>query len=215
MDALRRRMLLALGVAPLAAPLAALAQAAPGGYLKLDPPVPVDTPPNKIDVIEFFWYGCPHCYRLEPLIEPWAKKLPADVVFQRIPAVFNNPQWTLDARIFYAFQALGLVQRLHRPLFDAIHRDGLRTADAAALDEWLRKHDVDTGKFDEVMKSFSVQSDTRRSMQLSLAYQITGTPALGVQGRYTINSDAVKSHEALLQTTDYLIGVVRKGVAKG
>ncbi|MGE5130301.1 MAG: thiol:disulfide interchange protein DsbA/DsbL [Sphingomonadaceae bacterium] len=214
MDSLRRRMLLAFGVAPLAAPLAALAQGAPGGYLTLDPAIPVDTPPNKIDVIEFFWYGCPHCYRLEPLIEPWAKKLPADVVFQRIPAVFNNPQWLLDARIFYSFQALGLVQRLHRPLFDAIHRDGLRTADAAALDEWLRKHDVDTTKFNEVMKSFSVQSDTRRSMQLSIDYRITGTPALGVQGRYTINSDAVKSHEALLETADYLIGVVRKGMAK-
>jgi thiol:disulfide interchange protein DsbA len=207
-------MLLAFGVAPFAAPLAALAQGTPGGYLTLDPPIPVDTPPSKIDVIEFFWYGCPHCYRLEPLIEPWAKKLPPDVVFQRIPAVFNNPQWLLDARIFYAFQALGLVQRLHRPLFDAIHRDGLRTADAAALDEWLRKHDVDTNKFNEVMKSFSVQSDTRRSMQLSIDYRITGTPALGVQGRYTINSDAVKSHEALLQTADYLIGVVRKGTAK-
>jgi len=213
MDSRRRRMLLAIGVAPLAAPLAALAQPAPGSFLQLDPPIPVDTPPGKIDVIEFFWYGCPHCYRLEPLLEPWAKKLPSDVVFQRIPAVFNNPQWTLDARIFYSLQALGQVQRLHQPLFDAIHRDGLRTADSAALDEWLGKHGVDARKFDDVMKSFSVQSDTRRSMQLSLSYQITGTPAMGVQGRYTINSDAVKSHEALLETTDYLISVVRKGMA--
>jgi len=214
MDRQRRSMLLALGLAPLAAPVTALAQAAASGrYIELDPPLPVEAQ-GKIEVVEFFWYGCPHCYDLEPKIEPWAKKLPADVKFRRIPAVFNNPQWTLDASIFYAFEALGLVDKLHRPLFDAIHRDHLRTNDPAALDEWLRKHDVDSKKFEEVRKSFGVQSKTRRSQQLSLAYRITGTPAMAVQGRYTINlSEQVPTFDVMLQTADYLIGVVRKGMA--
>ncbi len=222
MDRHRRRMLLALGLAPFAAPTAVFAQAAPGGYLELNPPLPVETR-GKIEVIEFFWYGCPHCYDFEPLIEPWAGKLSSDVQFRRIPAVFNNPQWMFDARIFYAFEALGLVEKLHRPLFDAIHRDRLRTTNAesgpqlqmsAPMGEWLRKHDVDPKKFDEVMKSFTVQSKTRRSAQLSLAYRITGTPAMAVQGRYTINlGDDVPTFAAMLKTADYLIAVVRKGMA--
>ncbi|HKI63686.1 MAG TPA: thiol:disulfide interchange protein DsbA/DsbL [Burkholderiales bacterium] len=208
----RRRIMLALGLAPLAAPLTALAQPAPGEYIELDPPLPVETR-GKIEVIEFFWYGCPHCYDLEPLLESWAKRLPPDVALRRIPAVFNNPQWTLDAQIFYSLDALGLVERLHRALFDSIHRDHLRTANLDALHEWLRSHKVDVKKFDATMKSFGVQNRLRRSAQLSIAYQITGTPAMAVQGRYTINSDAVRNHQALLSVTDYLIGVVRKGMA--
>ena len=213
MNLQRRRIVLALGLAPLAAPLSSLAQPAPGQYIELSPPLPVDTP-GKINVIEFFWYGCPHCYDLEPLIEPWAKRLKPDVAFRRVPAVFNNPQWALDAQIFYALDALGLVERLHRALFDSIHRDHLRTADLDALHEWLRSHKVDVKKFDATMRSFGVQNQLRRSAQLSIAYQITGTPAMAVQGRYTINSDAVRSHQALLSVTDYLIDVVRKGMAK-
>ena len=195
---------------------AGLAQAQPTAgaeYRALSVAQPTDIP-GKIEVIEFFWYGCPHCYDFEPVIEPWAKKLPSDVHFRRIPAVFNNPQWTFDAQIFYTFEALGLVEKLHRPLFDAIHRDRLRTNEPAAFDEWLRKHDVDPKKFDDVMKSFSVQSKTRRSAQLSLAYRITGTPAMAVQGTYTINlSEEVPTFSAMLQTADYLIGVARKGMA--
>ncbi len=209
----RRRILVTLGLAPLAAPLSSLAQQpAPGEYIVLNPPLPVETP-GKIEVIEFFWYGCPHCYDLEPLIEPWAKGLAPDVAFRRVPAVFNNPQWTLDAQVFYSLDALGLVEKLHRALFDAIHRDRLRTADPAALQEWLQAKGVDVKKFDAAMKSFGVQSRVRRSAQLSIDYQITGTPAMAVQGRYTINSDAVHGHEALLKVTKYLIGVVRKSMA--
>jgi thiol:disulfide interchange protein DsbA len=94
-------------------------------YVVLKPELPVDTP-GKIEVIEFFWYGCPHCYTLEPLIEDWLKKLPKDAAFKRVPAVFNE-RWAKDAAIFYALEATGNLERLHRPLFDAIHKDGLRT----------------------------------------------------------------------------------------
>ena len=90
-------------------------------------------------MLEFFWYGCIHCYNLEPTLETWLKKLPADVEFRRVPAVFNE-RWAHDAAIFYAFEAMGLLDKLHRPFFDAIHRDRLRTDNTPALNEWLEKH---------------------------------------------------------------------------
>jgi thiol:disulfide interchange protein DsbA len=210
----RRRLVIALGLAPLAAPLSALAKdPAPDSYIVIKPPMPVETP-GKVNVIEFFWYGCPHCYDLEPLIEPWIKRLPSDVAFHRVPAVFNNPQWTHDAAVFYSLDALGQIPRLHRPLFDAIHQDHLETGDTAALHEWLRNKGVDVKQFDAAMASFGVQSRVRRAQQLSVAYQIAGTPAMAVQGRYTVNlGGPINNFSKLLSVTDYLIGVARKGMA--
>ena len=122
----------------LAAPVIAFAQGAPK-FSELKPAQPVSVEGNKIEVIEFFWYGCPHCYNLEPVLETWLKKLPPDVQFRRVPAVFN-PRWEHDAEIFYAFDALGVLDKVHKPFFDAIHRDHLRTNDKEALNEWLQKN---------------------------------------------------------------------------
>ena len=205
----RRTFSVALGLAAVAAPLALRAQAPQPStdYTILKPELPVDAPPGKIEVIEFFWYGCPHCYTLEPLLESWLKKLPADVQFKRVPAVFNE-RWAKDAAIFYALEASGNLERLHRPLFDAIHRDGLKTDDGRALGQWLMKNGVDTKKFDEIGRSFSVQSKVRRAAQLSTAYGIEGTPAMAVQGRYTIGVD--RGQPAMLATVDYLVDQVRR-----
>src|SRR5436190_10181423 len=126
-------------------------------YTQLKPTLPVETDGKKIEVVEFFWYGCIHCYNLEPALESWLKKLPPDVQFRRVPAVFN-PRWGHDAAIFYTFEAMGLLDKLHRPLFDAIHRSGLRTDNPQALEQWLQKQGVDVKKFNETMKSFAVQS---------------------------------------------------------
>jgi len=193
----------------LAAPLIASAQGPRPQYSEI-PPQPVDTDGKKIEVVEFFWYGCPHCYNLEPLLENWVKKLPPDVQFRPIPAVFNE-RWALDASIFYTFEALGVLPKLHRPFFDSIHRDHLRTDDQAAMTEWLQKHGVEPKKFYETMKSFSVQSKTRRAAQLSVAYKIDGTPAMAVQGRYTVSADQGGSREGMLDTVSYLVNLVRKG----
>ena len=128
----RRNLSIALALAALGAPVPVRAQLRPGtDYVVLKPELPVDTP-GKIEVIEFFWYGCPHCYGLEPLIEAWLKKLPPDTAFRRIPAVFNE-RWAKDAAIFYALEATGQLERLHRPLFNAIHRDALKTDNGQAL----------------------------------------------------------------------------------
>jgi protein dithiol oxidoreductase (disulfide-forming) len=202
----RRRSLVAVialaSQGTLLSPLAALAQ--PRDYIELSPPLPVETA-GKIEVLEMFWYGCIHCYNLEPALESWVKKLPSDVQFRRMPAIFNNPQMALDASIFYAFEALGVASKLHRPFFDAIHRDHLRTNNNLALAEWLQKNGVDPRKFDETVKSFGVQSKTKRAAQLTAAYKIDGTPAMAVNGRYTVSAS-----DGLFNTVNTLIDTVRK-----
>jgi thiol:disulfide interchange protein DsbA len=184
----------------IAAPLAF----AQGNYTELKTPQPVEAQGGKIDVVEFFWYGCIHCYNLEPALENWVKKLPPDVQFRRVPAVFN-PRWGHDAAIFYTFEAMGLLDKLHKPLFDAIHRGGLRTDNPQALDQWLQKQGVEPKKFNETMKSFAVQSKTRRAVQLTTGYGIEGTPAMAVQGRYVVNAG-----DGILQTVSGLVDRARK-----
>ncbi|MDH4188971.1 MAG: thiol:disulfide interchange protein DsbA/DsbL [Betaproteobacteria bacterium] len=185
-------------------PLVALAQFRAGDdYVVLEVPQAVEASKGKIEVVEFFWYGCIHCYNLEPLLEQWIKRLKPDVQFRRIPAVFS-PRWGRDAAIFYAMEALGVQEKLHRPLFDAIHRDHLNTEQGEAFNEWLAKQGLEARKFEETVKSFSVQSKARRAAQLSVSYRIDGTPALAVHGRYTIPAS-----QRMLGVADYLIGTLR------
>jgi len=190
----------------LALPLAASAQQIQ--YGELNPPQPVENA-SKIEVIEFFWYGCPHCYSLEPYIETWLKKLPPDVEFRRVPAVFNS-RWGHDAAIFYTLEAMGVLEKLHRPLFDAIHKSSLRTDNEAAFGEWLQKNGVDPKKFTDTMKSFGVQSKLRRATQQTVAYKIDGTPAMAVAGRYTVSAEQGKTQQGMLQAVDGLVALARK-----
>jgi thiol:disulfide interchange protein DsbA len=194
-----KKMLMLLAAALIALPLGARAQ----GYIEVKPPVPVEGT-SKIEVLEFFWYGCIHCYNLEPALEQWVKTLPKDVEFRRVPAVFNE-RWALDASIFYAMEAMGLLDKLHRPLFDAIHKDGLRTENKQAFSEWLAKQGVDAKKFIDTAQSFGVRSKTKRATQLTIAYKIDGTPAMAVHGRYTIPAQA-----GVLKVVDSLVERVRK-----
>ena len=203
MNPVRRTLVVALAGAPLMKPLAALAQQQRADYYELNPPQQVEAA-NKIEVLEFFWYGCIHCYNLEPRLETWLKAAPKDVEFRRVPAVFNE-RWGHDASIFYTFEALGLLDKLHRPFFDAIHRDRLRSERWPELSGWLEKQGVDAKKFESTFKSFGVQSKSKRAIRLTTAYKIEGTPAMAVHGRYT-----VPSSEAMLETVNQLVGQVRK-----
>ena len=204
------KKILALFALLVAAPLIAAAQGDGFKYSELKPTQPVSLEGKKIEVIEFFWYGCPHCYNLEPQLESWIKKLPPDVQFRRVPAVFNA-RWGHDAAIFYTFEAMGVLDKLHRPFFDAIHREGLRTDNKEALAQWLQKNGVDPKKFNETLKSFTVQSKTRRAVQITTAYGIDGTPAMAVHGRYTVSVEQGGSREGMLQTVSHLVDMVRKG----
>ena len=202
MNAVRRSLMAAIALAPAFYSLVAGAQRG-GQFMELNPPQPVEST-NKIEVLEFFWYGCIHCYNLEPKIDTWLKTLPKDVEFRRVPAVFND-RWAHDAAIFYAFEALGLLEKLHRPFFDAIHRDRLRTDNAQALNAWLEKQGVDPRKFEATVKSFGVQSKTKRAIRMTSGYQIDGTPAMAVHGRYTVGAS-----EGMLEIVNNLVAAIRK-----
>jgi thiol:disulfide interchange protein DsbA len=210
MNPTRRSLLAAGALAALGVRNPALAQVPVAGtdYLVLNPTLPVEAPAGNIEVVEFFWYGCIHCYNLEPLLDRWLKKLPGDVAFRRIPAVFNA-RWEHDAVIYYAFDALGLTAKTHAPLFEAIHKNRLNTTNERAFAEGLKKMDIDDKKFNEAFKSFGVQSKVKRATQLTAAYRIDGTPALAVNGTYTVGSSA-----DMLRIADHLIGLARKTVAK-
>jgi thiol:disulfide interchange protein DsbA len=212
MNHTRRRLIAATATAAAlgSVPLVLRAQG-DAGYSTLPTALAVENP-AKVEVAEFFWYGCIHCYNLEPLIEGWVPKLPPDAYFRRIPAVFNE-RWAHDATIFFAFETLGLLDKLHRPFFDAIHKDRLQTDNPAALAEWLTRNGVEPKKLEATVKSFGVQSKVRRAAQLTSGSRIDGTPALMVQGRYTISTEQGRSREGMLANAERLIPLVRKTLA--
>ena len=183
-------------------------------YIELKPPQSVDSP-GKIEVIEFFWYRCPHCYALEPDLDAWVKRLPRDVQFKRVPGILNE-DWAIDARIFYTLEAIGEVDRVHRQLFDVIHQQGgvrLRgDAYAKWIADWLAKQKVDMAKYDAAFRSFTVESRLRRAAQMASSYRLDGVPTLSVQGRYLVLAST--SQKTMLVTADFLIGEARKQVAK-
>jgi protein dithiol oxidoreductase (disulfide-forming) len=196
---------------------AAFAQGAPvegTDYVALTPPQAVDTP-GKIEVMEFFWYRCPHCYALEPDLEAWVKRLPRDVQFKRVPGILNE-EWAVDARIYYALEAMGEVDRLHRSLFDVIHQQGGVRLHGDAFGkwvaDWLAKQKVDMAKYDAALHSFTVESKLRRAAQMARSYGLDGVPTITVQGRYLVLAST--SQKAMLDTTDFLIGESRKKLAK-
>ena len=183
-------MQLARRLIPLAAFLVALAtgalaQPVPGkDYRLIEPPQPADSG-AKIEVLEFFWYGCPHCNTLQPSIRNWLKKKPADVEFKRVPAVFAD-SWLPLTRAYYALDTMGAVDKLHYDVFAAVHEQNVRLSDPRVLFDWVAKRGVDPQKFADIYNSFGVQSRARRSIDLTKNYDIPGTPALTVDGRYLV-----------------------------
>jgi len=182
-------------------------------YALLDPPQPTEAP-GKVEVIEFFWYGCLHCYSFEPVLNPWVKKLPKDVVFKRVPAIFNE-QWGVAARVYYTLEALGQEGRLHTVLFDAIHKENLRITDESAMASWLGKNGVDVEKYKAAYRSFGVETRVRRAQQMTNAYRIDGVPSMAVQGRYVLSAAVITDRQELLNATDQAIRMAMKQSAPG
>lgn len=207
-----------LGLATLLVCAAAMAQLKPvegKDYTTLNPPQSVEAA-GKVDVTEFFWYRCPHCYNLEPVLQDWVKKLPHDVQFRRVPAIFND-EWALDARVFFTLEATGDLARVHSGLFDAIHQQGGARLHGDAfmkwVAEWLGKNGVDLAKYDTALRSFSVETKLKRAMQMTRAYKIDGVPAIAVQGRWVVNASMVGERQAMINVTEYLTGEARKRLA--
>ena len=214
----RRLIPLAAFLVALAAAGAALAQPVPGkDYRLIDPPQPTDSG-NKIEVLEFFWYGCPHCNALQPPLRNWLKKKPADVEFKRVPAVFAD-SWLPLTRAYYTLETMGVVEKLHYDVFAAVHEQNVRLSDPKVLFDWVAKRGVDQQKFSDIYNSFGVQSRARRSVDLTKQYDPPGTPALTVDGKFLVapsmvlKPDNSVDYERYFQVLDQVIAIARKARA--
>lgn len=177
------------------------------GYVTLAKPQPVTTG-KKIELTEFFWYRCSHCYDLEPALNAWLKKLPKDVHLHRVPTVFRD-DWLPAAKLYYALQDVG-AERLHGAVFDAYHLDNLDLDNPATLMDWVTKKGVDRAKFEASYNSFSTQSKTMRGALVGRTYGLKGVPSFAVDGKYVTSESLAGSREAMFATLDKLIVKARK-----
>jgi len=179
-------------------------------YKLVTPPVRSSSE-NKVEVVELFWYGCPHCYSMEPKLVEWKKKQAEKIQFVRIPAIFpNRPVWELHARAYYTAELLGIQDKMHTALFDAIHKDRKKLFNQAALADFFAGFGVDKALFNETMQSFGVQMNINRAKDLTNRYQIDGVPTLIVDGRYRTHASLTSGQAGLLKVTDFLIEKVSK-----
>jgi protein dithiol oxidoreductase (disulfide-forming) len=204
-----------LSAAAATAGVPTIASAQPGPvegkhFVRLTQPLPAAVPAGKIEVIEFFWYGCPHCSAFEPALEVWARNLPADVVFRRVPVAFSAEPFVAHQRIFYALDTLGLVGAMHRKVFYAIHVERMRLDKPADIAAFMAKNGVDAAQFTEAYNSFTTQTRLRQANQLVEGYKIDGVPAIGIQGRYYTSGTLAGNNERALDVTDWLLQRLRK-----
>lgn len=194
----------ALGAA-LTVAMPSSAQTAGKDYTLISPAQPTEDA-GKIEVLEFFSYGCPHCADFNPLVTAWAAKLPGDVVFRKVPITFGRAAWANIARLYYALKVTGDLDRLESDVFKAIHNDRINLFDEKSLLEWVAKKGVDQKKFAEAFNSFGVMSQVKRGDQMAQAYKIQGVPALAVDGKYLVGG---KDFNEQLAIADKLIAKAR------
>ena len=173
-------------------------------------PIATDNP-AKIEVMEVFWYGCIHCYQMDPLLNAWVKKQASDVVFKRIPAL-PNASWAPMAKTFYAMETLGVSEKLHTALFDAINKQKtLNPTNEKAAIEWVTKAGgLDKSKVEQAFKSFTINTNLNRAAQIFRASGATGVPSLIIDGKYITSSTMAGGNEQALRVTDYIVDNVRK-----
>jgi thiol:disulfide interchange protein DsbA len=175
----------------------------PQPYDLVNPPHPTNDP-SKVEVIEFFWYGCPHCYHFEPYIKDWLKTKPDNVVFIRQPAIFNA-HWAAHAKAFFTAESLGVLDKVHDDLYDAIQNKKETLESEDDLAKFFASHGVKEEDFHKAYKSFAVDAKMRQAEALAPSYGIDGTPALVVNGKYRIGAAKAKSFDKMIETANTLI----------
>jgi thiol:disulfide interchange protein DsbA len=179
-------------------------------YRKLGKPAPTEAPAGKVEVIEFFWYSCPHCNAFEPTFEAWVKSAPKDIVVHRAPVAFNA-SFVPQQKIYFALQGMGKLDDMHAKVFRAIHVDRMRLAKDDEIFDFMGKQGVDVAKFKEQYTSFSVANQVRKATQLQDAYGVEGVPSMGIGGRFYTDGTMVGSMENVLKVTEQLAATLRKG----
>lgn len=208
-DDTRRSMIAAAGAAFALAPLSAFAQAPRQGqdYRLVRPAQQTDVPAGKIEVLEFFWYGCPHCNTLEPLLKSWTAKLPDDVVFRKLHVPFGDRN---HQQLFFTLEAMGKAAEANDAIFRAIHVERNRMDTVDLMVGLLGKQGIDEAQFRDTFKSFAVRTKMRRAAQIVDAYGVDGVPAMAVNGKYYTAPSMAGSNGAALAVIDHLIDVERK-----
>jgi len=177
-------------------------------YRLINPPQPTDGS-KKIEVVEFFYYGCPHCYEMEPALKNWLKRKPADVEFRQQPAVFRE-NWIPLTKTYFALDALGLLPKLSDKVYSAVHDEGLGLSDEALMSKWIGQQGVDPVKFSEAYRSFAVQNSVQRAIQVTRDYQVKGTPSIAVAGKYITSPSMTGGFDRFFEVVDQLIEMARK-----
>ena len=179
-------------------------------FIPLGRLAPVDAPAGKIEVLAFFWYGCPYCHAFESVLGAWAGQLPPDVAFRRVPVAFRS-NYLLHQRLFYALDGMGLLAQLHDKVFAAIHVARQNLLSERAITEWVAGQGVDKTLFASHFQSFGTSTKAHRANQLMAAYQVDGVPALGVAGRFYTDAAMTRAMDRVLQVANFLVAEVRAG----
>jgi len=173
-------------------------------YERIVPAQPTSTG-DKVEVLEVFWYGCPHCFHFEPYIERWLRHMPKDAEFVRLPGVFR-PSWEVHARAYYTAVLLGVLDKIHTPLFNAIHLERKRLNTEAALrDFFYEKAGVDKDTFTKTFHSFAVETRIRRAKTMANRYGISGVPTVVVNGKYRVSASTAGNNAEVLKVINYLV----------
>lgn len=168
---------------------------------------------DKIEVIEFFWYGCPHCFSFEPFIDTWQQTMPDDVEFVKLPATFNRPEVQMHAKVFFALELMGAPSAIHADIMHEMHDNHNRLATQGEMENFLAGKGVDIEALRSAMDSFAVAVKVKRAAQLAERYGISGVPSLVVDGQY--RNGNVKSYEEMIELLDYLVDTARENRAAG
>ena len=172
-------------------------------YIELSPQ-PTSVKRGQVEVLEFFWYKCPHCYHLEPELNAWVNKLPRNVVFKRLPGILSDA-WMPLARAYYALEAVGLEEKLHGEVFQAIHAEHLDLDPPGAFLDWAAKKGADRKKLADAYNSFSVETKVMRARQLTRAFKLSGVPAFVVDGKYSTSAYLTGGVPQMFKALDELI----------
>ncbi len=177
-------------------------------YEMINPPQPT-TSEDKVEVVELFWYGCPHCFTLEPYVERWLKRKPANVKFVRMPAMFR-PSWEIHGRAYYAAEVLGVVDKVHKPMFEAIHEQKRGMSNEASIMALFKEHGVSEKDFKRVFRSFAVETRLRRAKDMGQRYGVRGVPALIVNGKYRTGATQSGGNAKVFKVVNELVKMESK-----
>ena len=203
---LRYRFLALLAVLAMSIPSVSVAQHAidpEGKYDLVEPPQPTDTPPGKVEIVDVFWYGCPHCYNFLPSMEALEKRKADYIEIRRMPAIFRD-SWAIHARAYYTAKLLNVVEQIHRPLFEAIHQKNKKLDTRESLREFFVAHGVDGKAFDKTFESFAVETMLRKSVLMQGRYGVRGTPSLIVNGKYRVSAGKAGGYGEMVDVAEAL-----------